>query len=385
MWMQSDVVGERTRFVNAVRSGDESFSDVCARFGVSRKTGYKWMARADANGSLEDASRRPRNSPRRLDDELAELFVQLRHARPKWGARKLLARLQRLHGDAYDWPSASTVGQLLKQRNLLHKRRSKPKLDAYVSPLSPMDEPNAVWCADFKGDFKTGDRRRVLPLTLTDGASRYILRCIAVARGDLEHVKPVFESAFREFGLPRVIRTDNGPPFVSIGPGGLSKLSVWFFKLGIHHERTKPGKPTQNARHERMHRTLAEDTASPPAKSLREQQRRFDSFCRIFNEERPHEGLGMKTPSDVYYDSPRPFPRKIEQPTYPAHHQLRVVRPDGAIQFGGHYIFVSEALAKETIGLEERDDGTLGLYFSTRSLGVIDRSTLKFDKSRRDE
>jgi transposase InsO family protein len=385
MWKQTRVVDERARFLAAVPLGETSFSELCVQYGVSRKTGYKWLAREAEGEPLDDRSRRPHTSPQRLDEELEDLFLELRRARPTWGPRKLVARLRELHGRTYEWPAASTVGELLKRNGLVRARRVRMKIDPYISPLSPMDTPNAVWCADFKGDFRTGDRRRVLPFTLTDGASRYLLRCRAVPRGDREQVVPIFESAFREHGLPNTIRTDNGPPFVSTGPGGLSKLSIWFFKLGIHHERTKPGKPTQNGRHERMHRTLAEDTASPPASTLAKQQRRFDVFCQVFNEERPHEALDMKTPSDVYRDSARAFPRKIDEVAYPDEYARRVVRNDGTISLDGHHVFVSEVLTKEVVGLEKRDDDTIALYFGSRRLGAIDCKTMKFDKTLLDD
>jgi putative transposase len=385
MWKETRVVDQRVLFVAAVHRGEASMSELCASYGVSRKTGYKWLARAEAGQSLEDRSRRPLTSPQRLDDAFAELFLELRRKRPTWGPRKLLARLQALHRRVRVWPSASTVGKLLKDNGLIRAQRTRPRVEPYESPLTPMDEPNAVWCADFKGDFRTGDKRRVLPLTITDGASRYLLRCTALSHGDGVSVQEVFESAFREFGLPRVIRTDNGPPFATTGPGGLSKLAVWFFKLGIASERIQPGKPTQNGRHERMHRTLAEDAISPPAPTFEKQQRKFDVFRRVFNEERPHEALGMRAPFDVYEDSPRRFPTELREPTYPPHFLIRSVRSNGEIQFAGRKLFVSEALVSESVGIEERDDDSYAVFFGPKRIGGIDAETMKFDKNLTDE
>lgn len=199
-------------------------------------------------------------------------------------------------------------------------------------------------------------------------------------------MQPIFESAFREFGLPRVIRTDNGPPFATIGLAGLSRLAIWFIKLGVHPERTAPGKPTQNGRHERMHRTLGEDTLRPPARTFAQQQRRFDAFRRVFNEERPHEALGMQPPCAVYGDSPRRFPRKLVEPVYPATHSTRSVRTDGTIKLAGHMVFVSEALAGECVALDdEREDDLIAVFFGSLRLGAIHRATMKFDRTLTDE
>ena len=385
MWKETRAVDQRVLFVEAVHRGEESVSELCARHGVSRKTGYKWLGRAAAGESLEDRSRRPHTSPQRLDDALVELVLELRRKRPTWGPRKLLARLQVLHRKRDDWPSSSTIGELLKRNGLVRKRRVRARVDPYASTLAPMNAPNAVWCADFKGDFRTADQSRVLPLTITDGASRYLLRCTALSRIDGPNVQPVFESAFREFGMPSVIRTDNGPPFAATAPAGLSKLAIWFFKLGITPERIQPGKPTQNGRHERMHRTLREDAISPPARTFAQQQRKFDVFQRVYNEERPHDALGMRTPADVYEDSPRRFPRALQKPTYPPHFLLRAVRSNGEIKLGGRKIFDSETLVSENVGIEERDDDSYAVYFGSLRLGAIDAETMKFDKNLTDE
>jgi transposase InsO family protein len=380
MWKETGVVDERVRFVEAVQRSEAPMGELCARFGVSRKTGYKWLARADAGEALTDRSRRPHASPTQHDEKTVELVLALRREHPTWGPRKLVARLSVLHRRR-ELPSASTVGELLKRHGLVRKRTTRPRLSLYTSPLSAMDEPNAVWCADFKGDFRTGDRTRVLPLTMTDGASRYLLRCTALRRIDYGSVKPVFESAFREFGMPWVIRTDNGTPFVTTGPAGLSKFSIWLLKLGVTAERTQPGRPTQNGRHERMHRTLGEDAMRPPSHTLAQQQRRFDLFRHVYNEERPHEALGQQPPASVYVDSSRRYTGRLVEPMYPEHFLLRRVRETGEIKINNQRVFVSESLSRETIAIEERDDDTYALYFGTHRLGAIDADTMKFDKN----
>jgi transposase InsO family protein len=380
MWKETRVVDERVKFIEGVQRGEASMTELCARFGVSRKTGYKWLERAEAGEGLSDRSRRPHASPTQLDEKTVELALALRREHPTWGPRKLVARFSVLH-PRRALSSASAVGDLLKRYGLVRKRTPRPQLSPYTSPLSPMNEPNAVWCADFKGDFRTGDRTRVLPLTMTDGASRYLLRCSALRRIDIGSVKPVFESAFREFGMPWVVRTDNGTPFVTTGPAGLSKFSIWLLKLGIRAERTQPGRPTQNARHERMHRTLGEDAMTPPSKTLAQQQRRFDVFRRVYNEERPHEAHGMRTPASVYVDSARRFTGQLVEPTYPEHFVVRRVRENGVIKLHGRLVFVSELLTSESIGLEERDDDSFAVHFGSLRLGAIDADTMKFDKN----
>jgi putative transposase len=381
-WKPRSVVDERVRFIEAVHREEDDISALCRQFGISRKTGYKWIGRAERGESLVDRSRAPLSRPGTTDERVRDLILDARHAHPTWGPRKLLAWLARKH-PRLELPAASTVGELLKRAGLVRPRRVRQRPDPNLSSLATMDAPNAVWCADFKGWFKTGDGRVVNPLTITDGFSRYLLRCRAMSLTHTELVKTVYDSVFREFGLPMVFRTDNGPPFAGMGPRGLSKLGVWLLKLGITLERTAPGKPTQNGRHERMHRTLKEDTASPPAKTFRLQQRRFDLFTRTFNEERPHEALGNNTPASVYVASPRRYPVPLCEFEYPDHFELRKVKRHGEVKWRGEFTYISEALAGEFVAIEPREDGTFGVHFGQLCLGGLDEDG-RFDRTLRD-
>jgi transposase InsO family protein len=303
--------------------------------------------------------------------EISAAFLALRRSRPSWGPKKLRAYLM-AQQPGLVWPAASTIGDLLQREGLVEGRRRDRRLEgAARQPFAEAKDPNDVWCIDFKGWFRTQDGQRCDPLTVSDATSRYLLSCQIVAP-TTKGVAPVCERLFREHGLPRALRMDNGPPFASGGAGGLTQLAVSWIKLGIRLERIDPGCPQQNGRHERMHRTLKAETSKPPAATAPEQQARFDSFRRIFNEERPHEALGQVTPASCYKPAERPYPDRIEEPWYDADHQVRRVRTDGSIRWGGDFIFVSEALVGEPVGLAEREDGSWAVQFADLPLGLLD-------------
>ena len=296
-WRETCAVDERMRFVMAAEKREEPFAAICRQFGVSRKAGYKWLARYREAGveGLLDRSRAPLNRRQAIGEEVAERCLAVRRAHPTWGPLKARAFLER-RAPSIDWPAPSTIGLLFDREGLTVKRKLRRRSPPSSAPFADCGAANDVWCIDFKGWFLTGDGARCEPLTLTDAMSRYLLRCQALARTDGEHVWAVLDAAFREFGLPLRLRSDNGSPFASIGVGGLSRLSVLVIKAGVKPERIAPGKPQQNGRHERMHLTLLKDAATPPAMSLREQLDRFRAFQRVYNEERPHQGLGNATP-----------------------------------------------------------------------------------------
>src|SRR6516225_3285127 len=329
-------VDERMRFVMAAEQREEPFAAICRRFGVSRKVGYKWLGRFQEAGveGLFDRSRAPLNRPQAIAEEVGERCLAARRAHPTWGPLKVRAFLER-QAPALDWPAASTIGLLFDREGLTVKRKLRRRSPPSSAPFAHCGAANDVWCIDFKGWFMTGDGARCEPLTLTDGHSRYLLRCQALAKCDAEHVWPVLDAAFREFGLPRRLRSDNGPPFASAGVGGLSRLSVLVVKAGVEPERIAPGKPQQNGRHERMHLTLLNDAATPPAKSLREQLDRLRAFQRVYNEERPHQALGNATPAEHYQTSPRRWDGVLREPDYPADHEVRRVRSNGEIKWRG--------------------------------------------------
>ena len=370
--LESCVVDKRMRFVMAVEEQAESFAAVCRRFGMSRRIGYKWLGRYEEAGvaGLVDRSRAPHGHPQAMTDAIAERCLEVRRAHPTWGPVKVRVWLVRRAPQRH-WPAASSIGDLFDCEGLTVKRRLRRRSPPSSAPFAACTAANDVWCMDFKGWFLTGDGTPCEPLTLSDAHSRYLLRCQAVSRNDAAHVWPVLDAAFREFGLPRALRSDNGAPFASRGPGGLSKLSVKVIKAGVLPERIAPGKPQQNGRHERMHLTLLQDTADPPARSLRAQLARLRAFQRLYNDERPHAALGNDTPAEHYTASPRRFDGVLREPDYNSGHDVRRVRHNGEIRWQGETIYISEALIGEPIGLLEDADGSFRVCYGPILLGVI--------------
>jgi len=283
-WKETRVMDERMRFVLAVEAGDEPMAAVCRRFGISRQQGYTWLGRwrSDGVAGLADRSRAPHHHPQAVAPELFEACLAVRRAHPTWGPVKVRAALERRYPGRGAWPAASTIGALFDREGLTVHRRLRRRAPP-GGPLFAADAANDVWSIDFKGWFRTGDGTRVDPLTLSDACGRYLLRCQAVARPDTEHVWPTLDAAFREYGLPLRLRSDNGPPFATTGAGGLSRLAVRVIKAGVLPERITPGKPQENGRHERLHLTLLKDTADPPAATLRAQAERFRTFRTVYN------------------------------------------------------------------------------------------------------
>jgi len=376
-WKETCAMDERVMFIGECLRGEAPMSALCERYGISRKTGYKWLGRyrAEPESGLLDRSRAPLRPACGMGEEVAMAILRLRRRRPYWGPRKL-RRVLAEQNPGWAWPAASSIGDLLRREGLSMGRRRRGALSPASRPFLDVAEANDVWSADFKGWFRTGDGERCDPLTISDNHSRYLLTC-RIVRPTGEGVRPSFVRAFREHGLPRAIRSDNGPPFASQGAGGLSKLAVEWLKLGIRLERIEPGQPQQNGRHERMHRTLKAETSRPPAPSPEAQQRRFDRFRRRYNQERPHEALGQQTPQSHYTTSPRAYPAKLEEPWYDADHAVRRVRTSGDIKWGGDFVFISEALPGETVGLSETEAGDWIVRFIDVDLGIIDRNTKK--------
>jgi putative transposase len=372
VWKETCTMDERMRFVMAAVDNTEPFAMLCRRFGVSRKTGYKWLDRYGDEGveGLKDHSRAPLHHPQALTVAIAERCLDVRREHPTWGPLKVRSWLERQEPRT-QWPASSTIGELFDREGLTVKRRLRRRSPPSSAPFGQCAAANDVWCIDFKGWFVTGDGQRCEPLTLSDAHSRYLLRCQVLRRGDADHVWPVLEAAFREFGLPQRLRSDNGPPFASCGAGGLSQLSVKLIKAGVVPERIAPGKPQQNGRLERLHLTLLQDAASPPARTLREQLRRLRKFQRIYNDERPHQALGNDTPAKHYTASPRAFDGVLREPSYGADHEVRRVRHNGEIRWHGATIYVSAALVGEPIGLSQNADGGWTASFGPVLLGII--------------
>lgn len=374
-WKETHVMNERMKFIVEWQAGGHSLAEHCRCYGVSRKTGYKYIERYLAEGpsGLEDRSRAPHHHPNAIAEKVELAILELQAKHPTWGAKKLKGWLE-TNRRQDEWPARSTITEMLDRHGLVRRRRLHRRGLSQHWPLTMADLANQVWGIDFKGWFLTMDGRRCDPLTVSDLHSRYILRLQAVEKPDGRHVWPVLEAAFREVGLPEVIRSDNGPPFASTAAGGLGWLSVQLIKAGVKPERIKPANPQQNGCHERMHRTLKEDTANPPAANRRAQQRRFDDFRRVFNEERPHEALGLDTPAKHYQPSPRIYSGRLREPDYAADFEVRRVRSNGEIKWRGNCIFLSEALIGEPVGIVETEESSLHtIHYGPVLLGYLDR------------
>jgi putative transposase len=371
-WTQTDAVLERQKFVKVVLSGRWTMTETCQRFGISRQTGYEVMARHAERGmaGLSDASRAPRTHPNQSPPEIEAAVLRVRKARPTWGSKKILATLERERPDE-TWPARSTIDAILKRAGVVAPRAIRKRRQPSAPPFVEAAAPNDVWSIDYKGWFRVGDGTRCDPLTVNDAFSRASLVCQAMVAPKLGDVQRRLVATFAAFGLPRFMLSDSGPPFGSNGLGRLSRLGVWLVRIGVVPVLIEPGRPDQNGRHERFHETLKAETASPPSGSIRSQQAAFDRFQQTYNEERPHEALGMKTPAEVHELSQRPLPIDPAPHNYGDGFEHRSVRPDGAIKWAGSHVFIGEALAGEVVGLKAVDDGRWHVHLGPLRLGVL--------------
>lgn len=379
-FMETCRMEERIRMLTDYASGNWSVSELCRRYGVCRDTFYAWRERyqSGAEDWFVDRSHAPQHCPHRTAVGQAETIVALRRQFPHLGPRKLLAVLERRDPDR-DWPAASTIGDLIKRAGLVEAVRRRRRALDQARPFARVAAANDEWAADFKGWFRTQDQRRIDPLTLSDAHTRYLL-AVRIVAPTIAGAQGVFAGAFRSYGLPRAIRCDNGAPFGSHGAGGLTRLSAWWLKLGVAPHFIAPGAPQENGRHERMHRTLKQQTSQPAAANAVEQQLRFDAFRRHYNEERPHEALMQATPASLWRPPARTLAARLDDAWYDADHEVRRVRPTGEIKWRGELLFIGEALAGELVGLIEIDDGCHLVRFAGRDLGLIgrDRRFLRF-------
>jgi putative transposase len=369
---------ERLRFVARLLEG-EKMAPLCAEVGISRKTGYKIFERYKDCGvaAFTDRSRRPYRQANRLPPQLEAVIVRLKREYPGWGAPKIREKLRR-QSTAPHLPAISTVHAVLDRHGLVQRRRRRRHTTG-ATVLSRPTEPNALWCADYKGEFMLGNRRYCYPLTITDFASRYLLTCEALLTTQEKFAFTVFERTFKEFGLPCVIRTDNGVPFASAQAiYGLSKLSVWWLRLGIQIERSKPGHPQDNGRHERMHLTLKKEATKPAAANVLQQQARFDTFVDQFNRERPHQALGMKVPADIFTRSARAY-HGLEELTYPFHDATLTVTQCGRICFKGRKVNLSHVFAGQNVGVTQVGDRIWLVTFMRYDLGYFDDETCRLE------
>jgi len=372
-WEVTFPVLERERLVRAYASGRYTITELAEAFGVARKTASKWVHRSGDEGpaGLLDRSRAPHRHPNAIPEAVVAAVLRQKEAHPTWGPLKLLPGPDDPSDVRESWPAPSTRGLILSRAGYTRPRRRKRRVPPSSQPFGSCEQPNAVWCADFKGWFRTGDGERCDPLTITDAHSRMLLCCRALPRPDYPHVRAAFESIFEEYGLPEAIRTDNGPPFASVAAGGLSPLAAWWVKLGIRPERIQAGHPEQNGRHERMHLTLKLECCRPPAATIAAQQARFDEFRQVFNRERPHQALGLRPPAEHYRASTRPYrPMLLDDPIYPVSSVIRRVRSNGEIKWHGRKVFISEALQAEAVGITETELGH-DVYFGPLLLGHL--------------
>jgi putative transposase len=374
-WKETRVYEERMRFISRLGDGDE-MTEVCKDFGISRKTGYKILRRYEAEGlaALADRSRRPQHLAKLTGPHVQKLILKAKEKRPGWGAAKLLALLKRDHPDV-SFPTRTTVHAILERHGLVTKRRKRTRRYLSGTTLTPSQAPNDLWCADHKGQFRLGDKRLCFPLTITDHASRYILACEALHSTKRLEARPIFREAFQEYGLPSAIRTDNGPPFASSQAlFALTRLSVWWMRLGIRHERIEPGRPDQNGRHERMHLTMQREVVPHAAADMLRQQEHFELWREDFNDKRPHEALGMRTPAEVFRPSPKPYVDDPQEPAYEGYDRVARITRCGSLWIPAieDKVFISMALAQELVALKEEEDDLWRVRFMELDLGYYD-------------
>jgi len=369
---------EKLRFVFEFESGEHTMTELCQQYEIARQTGYVWLWRYRQAGvpGLVERSRAAHRHRNQTPEEIERMVLELRQAHMRWGPRKLQRVLER-DEPGRAWPATSTIGELLKREGLVVARKKRLRTAPYSEPLAHADGANRVWCADFKGWFRTGDGERIDPLTISDAHSRYLLRCQAVEKTDTARVQAIFEAAFREYGVPAAIRTDNGVPFASSAVAGVSRMAVGWIKLGIVPERIAAGHPEQNGRHERMHRTLKQEVAQPPAANRRKQQRALHRFRQEYNQVRPHEALQMRTPASVYEASERKFPASVPEPEYPESMLVRSVRRRGHFRWQKYEVFLSEVLWGERVGLLPVDDRWFTIYFAQFPIARFDSQELR--------
>jgi transposase InsO family protein len=372
-WLETAPMEQRERFIRDSQFKLYTMTELCERYGVSRKTGYKWQDRFDEEGrrGLQDRSRAPHHCPHRISDETARLICDARRQHPSWGPEKLLDWLRPRYSQL-DLPAVSTAGDLLAREGLVKKRRRRRQYQHPGVVPATTTQPNDLWTADFKGHFRTQDGIYCYPLTITDLHTRFLLACHGLLSTKGQGVRPVFDRLFREYGLPRAIRTDNGVPFATTGIHGLSQLNVWWIRLGIQHQRILPAHPQQNGAHERMHKTLKGEAIRPPRATLATQQRKFNRFRHEYNEERPHQTLRGRTPASLYRPSPRTYTGGLPPIEYPGHFIVKRVTNAGTIRFKKRLLFLANALKQHQVGLEEVDDGIWSLHFCHVLLGRID-------------
>jgi len=381
-WKETKPMDQKTQFISDYIRDYYNFTELCERYGISRKTGYKWIERYHAEGppGLKERSRAPKGNPQRTPQKIVDALLELRQKHPTWGAKKLLDKLSERQ-PSWKLPARATVYDLLKPYGVIPKRRrrSKPGHSGY-SRIQAL-QPNDVWCTDFKGQFKMGNGHYCYPLTVTDQFSRFIPVIKSLPSTATVGVKPIFTRIFQEYGLPKYMRSDNGVPFATTALCRLSALSAWWIQLGIIPDLIEPGKPQQNGQHERMHRTLKDETTRPPGYSSPAQQRKFNAFVQEFNHERPHEGIDMKRPAQLFEPSPRQMPSKIKPFEYPDRYEVRYVSGNGGIRWNNQWVCVSHVCHGQYVGFEEIDYKVWNVFYGPVKIGIFHEHKLKIEDS----
>jgi transposase InsO family protein len=380
-WKETCAMDEKVQMIGDWLKEEHTIKELGEHYQVSRKTVSKWISRFRGGGveALKEASCAPYHHPNATAPEIVSQLIGTKLRHKYWGPKKVVVFLKRQYPEKR-WPAVSTAQSILRKEGMVHPRRCRRHTPPYTRPFQECLKPNDTWSIDYKGQFRTGDGKLCYPLTITDNYSRYLLTCRGLRHPNYEATRPYLERTFREYGLPLAIKSDNGTPFASTGLGGLSglsRLSVWLIKLQIIPERIKLSHPEQNGRHERMHRTLKEAVCNPPMNCLAKQQSAFNRFRPEFNDERPHEAIGMKTPSALYEPSHRLYPEKLEPVEYDSWMAVRRILPSGGIKWRNNYIYVSQALAGEPVGLKQITETIWELWFSCYLLGILDEKTKK--------
>jgi putative transposase len=377
-WKETCPMDQKIQLLSDWSKQEYTITELSQTYNVSRKTIYKWVERYQNKGpeGLNESSRAPLNHPNETGPEIVSKLIDTKLEHKHWGPKKIVARLEKQFPEQV-WPAPSTAGHILKKEGLVDNRHYRRHTPPYTEPFRQCERPNDVWSMDYKGQFRMGDGRLCYPFTVTDNFSRFLITCQGLHHPSYENTKPWLEKAFQEYGLPVAMRNDNGAPFATVGLGGISLLSVWLIKLWIHPERIKAGHPEQNGRHERMHRTLKQETAAPPKMDMEQQQMSFDEFQSEYNTKRPHEALEIEVPASVYVHSRRMLPNKLPAVEYPSSFTIRQVKQNGCIKWKGAEIYISQALTREPVGLRQIGESIWEVRFSFHTLGILDEQIVK--------
>lgn len=381
-WGEVKIMDQRKSFIKECQEKILSFAEICRQYEISRKTGYKWLKRYEKDGvsGLKNLSKAPKNQVGATDPSMIKKILDIKHLRSKWGPKKILVELKK-HNPDLEYPSKTTIGNILDKNGLVMRRKYKKRLAKVNTPFIEAVDSNDIWCMDFKGWSMTKDGVKYDPFTLTDRKTRFLLRCLKLQENDTNHVWAVLEMAFREYGLPRYLRSDNGSPFAANTPGRLSRLGVKLIKAGVMPLLIEPGKPQQNGQHERMHRTMKEEGIIPHVLTLNEQELKLREFRDYYNFQRPHEAIDQQYPGDLYTPSPRIWSGKLNPMEYSADYKVGKVGSCGKMSWKGTNVFISRSLENEYVGVKKNEENKFEVYFGPIILGILVDNKLEFERN----